>query len=220
MKHTKLLLLPLLFTLMSCTINMGQQPQGSEFVPGQSSVETNSIEYFDGNGQPIEKTNAKRTISFRNNEKLAVKEYTNENLNDIINDVKDDDKVIDGFNLAENVFYGNYGFKLNKQGSQKNNLQIRLKAPVRYIEVVCSPAFLNKLDYQTGENKYISHESAINVNDSKYVKLNAGIDEEKSKDISMSIETIATFDLGDKGSDLINLHCEVYSAVIYEINLY
>ncbi len=207
MKKTVLFLLfPLLMT--GCSIS--KTPSGPIFSSYPNS-EKEELEFYEGSGDKISETGTKYTIDFDNVNYNTHSFSTPEEIKEII---KAGDDLIASIQ-HENTYASRNGLLLDWNGKNKGYVDINFNVSFRYVKIFASPFYSKRYDYDLGKDILVCVESAININDKKYVKL----DTKQNEDEISPIISVATFDLVDEQTSF-KINTGVYSSLIYKIELF
>lgn len=198
-----------LLTLTSCSYSLTNNPQGSIF-DGVSNYTSNSYDYT-SNDVNIPNELVGITLSFYNDNVFIGNKY--ENKEDIIINMQNETNIefeITNFNSCYN---GINGLLVGEFGNNDGNISFKFNQTFQFVKIVATPVYSQVLDYDTNEMEYKIYQSAIAVNDSKYINLESSVD----KDTNKPKITEAVFMLN---SDTVNILSALDQVNIMEIVLY
>lgn len=198
-----------LLTLTSCSYSFTNNPQGSIF-DGVSNYTSNSYEYTSNNVN-IPNDLSGITLSFYNDNVLIGNKY--ENKQDIISNMQNETNIEFEITNFNSCYDGINGLLVGEFGNNDGNINFKFDKSFQYVKVVATPVYSQVLDYDTNEMVYKIYQSAIAINDSKYINLESSVDETTNKPKI----TEAVFMLN---SDTLNILSALDQVNIMEIVLY
>lgn len=200
----------LFFPLLMSGCSISNTPSGPIFSSFPDASEE-KLEFYDGTGDIINEEGEKFTIDF-NNLNFNTHSFANdEEILDIINDEKGIVSSVE-HNLA---YASRNALLLDWSGSIKGYIRFQLNIDIRYVKIFASPFYSKRYDYDQGKDIMVCYESALNLNDKKYVKLSPT---QKEDDVSPII-SIATFDLNDK-QNCFTINTGLAGSLINKIELF
>lgn len=200
----------LLFPLLMSGCSISKTPSGPIFSSYPNSDEE-ELEFYEGSGDTISENGTKYVIDFDNVNYNTHSFSTPEEINDII---KSDEGLINAIN-HEFTYASRNGLLLDWNGKNKGYIDVNLNISIRYVKIFASPFYSKRYDYDLGKDVLVCTDSAININNKKYVKLDTTQDKEQIAPIL----SVATFDLESRQSRF-KINTGVYSSFIYKIELF